>query len=74
MNWLPASGSVLFMHLINEIVVSECHLPKAWFPYTLYRSLNVVDGFSQSLKFLGLWESLPVVGCLPGSLIVFHGR
>ena len=47
---------------------------KAWFPYSRYRLLSVVDGLSRSLEFLGVWGSLPVVGGLSGSLTVFHGR
>ena len=35
---------------------------------------NVADGLSLSFEFLGLRQSMPVVGCLSGSLIVFHGR
>ena len=37
-------------------------------------SLGVVDGLSQSLGYLGRWESLPGVDGLAGSLTVFHGR
>ena len=37
-------------------------------------SLPVADGLSQSLEYLGRWESLPAVGGLSGSLTVFHGR
>ena len=37
-------------------------------------ALCVVDGLSQSLEYLGRWESLPVVGGLSRSLTGFHGR
>ena len=47
---------------------------KAWFPYSRYQSLSVVDGLSRSLEFLSLWESLPVVGGFSGSLTVFQRR
>ena len=49
-------------------------LSKAWFPYSRHRSLSVVDGLAWSLKYLGRWESVPVVGGLSGSLTVIHGR
>ena len=51
---------------ISSIVKSGFHI--------VVIGLNVVDGLSRSFEFLGLWESLPVVGCLLGSLIAFHGR
>ena len=43
---------------------------RAWFPYSRYRSLSVVDGLSRPLQCLGRWESLPVGG-LSGPLTVF---
>ena len=45
---------------------------QAWSPYSRYRSLSAVDGLSRSLEFLGLWESLPVVGSLSGSFMVVN--
>ena len=47
---------------------------KAWFPYSRYRSLSVVDGLSRSLEYMGRWESLAVVGGLSGSLTVIYRR
>ena len=41
---------------------------------TSIKSLGVVDSLLQSLEHLGHWESLPVVGSLPRSSTVFHGR
>ena len=39
-----------------------------------FRDNQIYTPFLWSFEFLGLWESLPIVGCLSGSLIVFHGR
>ena len=62
---------------VHPAFVYSCHffgrLHKAWFPYSRYRSLGVVDSLSQSLEYLGRWESLPVVGSLSGSLAVAKG-
>ena len=47
----------------REITKNECwdvlksmSNNKAWFPYSRYRSLGVVDGLSESLEYLGHWE------------------
>ena len=34
---------------------------KAWFQYSRYQSLSVVDGLLWSFEYLGRWESQPVV-------------
>ena len=59
-NFSPFVTTKFTLHFFN------CQV---WFPYSRYQSLNVVDGLSRPFEFLGLWESLPVVGCLGGSLI-----
>ena len=45
---------------------------KAWFQYSRYQSLSVVDGLLWSFEYLGRWESLPVVDSLSWSLTVFQ--
>ena len=51
---------------LNDDATSLTDSVKAWLPYSCYRSLGVVDDLSQSLEYLGRWESLPVVGGLSG--------
>ena len=62
----------LTTHLSNKTNESAPLMSKAWFRYSRYQSLSVIDGLSRSLEYLGRWESLPVVGGLSGSLTVFQ--
>ena len=69
-------GCLILFQLQSDVRLPNFSLSwqPVWFLYSRYRSVNViVDGLSRSFEFLSLWESLPVVGCLLGSLTAFHG-